>query len=132
MIDSLVIKHKMQHEDYYKNHPPKDDILTSFSKLLSENINEKTKDLHAFFKRMAKYKDYVFSFLHYPDVPADNNGSERAIRNVTVKQKISGQFKSFEGAMNFAVLRSITDTAIKNGQNVLNALFMIAELEATD
>ena len=132
LLDSLEIKNKMQHEDYYNNHHPKDDILSRFKKLLSENINEKTKDLHAFFKRMTKYKDYVFSFLHYPDVPADNNGSERAIRNVKVKQKISGQFKSFEGAMNFAVLRSITDTAIKNGQNVLNALFVVAELEVTD
>jgi transposase len=132
LLDSLEIKNKMQHEDYYNNHPPKDDIISRFKKLLSENINEKTKDLHVFFKRMTKYKDYVFSFLHYPDVPADNNGSERAIRNVKVKQKISGQFKSFEGAMNFAVLRSITDTAIKNGQNVLNALFVVAELEVTD
>jgi hypothetical protein len=51
---------------------------------------------------------------------------------VKVKQKISGQFKSFEGAMNFAILRSITGTAIKNGQNVLNALFVVAELEVTD
>jgi transposase len=122
----------MQHEDYYKKYPPKDDILLRFGKLLSETINEKIKDLHVFFKRMIKHKNYVFSYLHYPDVPADNNRSERAIRNVKVKQKVSGQFKSFEGAMNFAVLRSITDTAIKNGQNVLNALLVIAELEATD
>ena len=81
---------------------------------------------------MIKHKDYVFSFLHYPDVPADNNGSERAIKNVKVKQKISGHFKSFEGEMNFAVLRSITDKAIKNAQNVLNTLIVIAELKASD
>ncbi|MFM6346151.1 MAG: transposase, partial [Dolichospermum sp.] len=80
------------------------------------------------FKRMIKYKDYLFNFLHYPDVPPDNNASERAIRNVKVKQKISGQFKSFDGAMNFAILRSITDTAIKNNQNVLNALFVVARI----
>jgi hypothetical protein len=49
-----------------------------------------------------------------------------------VKQKISGQFKSFEGAMSFAKLRSITDTAIKNGQSVLAALFTIAGLKVTD
>ena len=132
LIDSLTIKHEMTKEDYYNNHPPKDDILQRFGVLLSQKINEKIKDLHAFFKRMTKYKDYLFNFLHYPDVPSDNNGSERAIRNVKVKQKISGQFKSFEGAMNFAILRSITDTAIKNGQNVLNALFVVAELEVTD
>jgi len=132
LINSLEIKYRMNHEDYYKNHPPKDDILTRLRALLSQNINEKIKDLHAFFNRMTKYKDYLFNFLHYPDVPPDNNGSERAIRNVKVKQKISGQFKSFEGAMNFAVLRSITDTALKNGQNVLNALFVVAELDVTD
>jgi hypothetical protein len=81
---------------------------------------------------MVKYKDYLFNYLNYPNVPPDNNGSERAIRNIKVKQKISGQFKSFAGAMNFAILRSITDTAIKNGQNVLAALFTIAELRVTD
>ena len=62
------------------------------------------------------------------NVPPDNNGSQRAIRNIKVKQKISGQFKSMTGAMNFAILRSITDTAIKNIQNVLKALSTIATL----
>jgi hypothetical protein len=33
-------------------------------------------------KRITKYKGYLFNFLNYPDVPPDNNGSERAIRNV--------------------------------------------------
>ncbi|MFM6254983.1 MAG: transposase, partial [Dolichospermum sp.] len=70
--------------------------------------------------------------LKYPNVPPDNNGSERAIRNIKVKQKISGQFKSFEGAMNFAILRSITDTAIKNRQCVMKALFVIAKCYVTD
>jgi len=60
-------------------------------------------------------------------VKIDDNGSERAIRNVKVKQKISGQFKILSAAENFAILRSIIDTAIKNNQNVLNALSVIAE-----
>ena len=82
LFDSLEIKHKMTQENYYNDHPPKDDILKRLGTLLSQTINEKIKDLLAFFKRMTKYKDYLFNFLHYPDVPADNNGSERAIRNV--------------------------------------------------
>jgi len=45
------------------------------------------------------------------------NGSEQAIRNVEVKQKISDQFKSISGALNFAILRSNIDTAIKNDLN---------------
>ena len=35
--------------------------------------------------------------LYHPKVPPYNNGSERAIRNIKVKQKISGQFKSDDG-----------------------------------
>lgn len=127
--DALHVKQSMKHEDYDNKHQPKLDILNRYDKLLEESVDEKIKDLIAFKKRIIKYKDYLFNFLVYPDVPPDNNGSERAIRNIKVKQKISGQFKSMTGAMNFAILRSITDTAIKNGQNVLGALFTIATLK---
>ena len=71
----------------YNNHPTKDDIFKCLQAMLSQTIDDKIKDLYAFFKRMTKYKDYLFNFLHYPDVLADNNCSERAIRNVKVKQK---------------------------------------------
>ena len=43
-----------------------------------------------------------------------------------IAQKISGQFKSTNSANVFAILRSVIDTTIKSGQNVLNALFLIA------
>jgi hypothetical protein len=77
-------------------------------------------------KSLRRHPDYILYFLHDPDVPPDNNGSERAIRNVKVKQKIFGQFRSARGADGFAVIRSIIDTTIKSGQNVLNALSLIA------
>jgi transposase len=62
-------------------------------------------------------------------VPADNNASERAIRNVKVKQKISGQFKIEQAAQNFAQIRSVIDTIIKNGLNILDGLALIAKFE---
>ena len=40
------------------------------------------------------------------------------------------KFKSSDGANVFAILRSVIDTTIKSGQNVLNALFLIATFEA--
>ena len=83
----------------------------------------------SFQKRLIKYRDFLFTFLYHPKVPPDNNASERAIRNIKVKQKVSGQFKSVSGAQAFAVLRSVTDTIIKNGQNVLNSLNVIAQLQ---
>ncbi|MFN2261619.1 MAG: transposase [Psychroflexus sp.] len=35
-----------------------------------------------FYRRIVKYKNYLFNHLKYPNVPPDNNGSERAIRNI--------------------------------------------------
>ena len=63
-------------------------------------------------------------------MPPENNGSERAIRNIKIKQKISGQFKTEKGANGFTVIRSIIDTVIKSGQNVMEALTLIAKLGA--
>jgi transposase len=111
---------------YYPNH-----LCSLLEKeldnLLSETLDTKHKELIAFQKRITRYRDYVFTFLYHPNVPPDNNGSERAIRNVKVKQKISGQFKILSAAENFAILRSIIDTAIKNNQNVVEALNVIAD-----
>ena len=78
--------------------------------------------------RLNKYRDYIFVFLYRDEVPPDNNTSERAIRNVKIKQKVSDQFRSPHGAFRFAVLRSITDTTLKNNMNVINALKLIASL----
>jgi len=41
--------------------------------------------------------------------------------------KVSNQFKSFEGAYSYAVLRSVIDTSIKNTQNVLDSLVNLAK-----
>ena len=61
-----------------------------------------------------------------PNTQPDNNGWERAIRNLAIKLNISGQYKSMDGAVIFAILRLVIDTAMKSNQNVLNALFTIA------
>jgi len=130
--EAIEVKKQMNIGDYYQHYPPRSNIEDTLDTLLGEVINEQYKELASFKKRMVKYRDYLINFLYHPKVPPDNNGSERAIRNVKVKQKISGQFKAMAGAKQFAVLRSITDTAIKNGRNVLNALCVIANLQATD
>ena len=80
-----------------------------------------------FQKSMIKQRNYLFTFLYDLDVPPDNNGSERAVRNAKVKQKISGQFKS--GQEVFCTLRSIIDTLRKRGHNVLEYLTQIIAVE---
>ncbi len=103
-----------------------DEIMNTFMDLLYEPVNRDMNELTTFRKRMVKYADHVFYFLLHKDVPPDNNGSERAIRNFKVKIKISGFFKSIEGAKGYAVIRSVIDTAIKNEQNPLQIMKLIA------
>jgi len=121
------LKKQLTPADYYYPNHPRDVLEKELDSLLSEPLDPKHKEIIAFQKRITRYRDHVFTFLYHPDVPPDNNGSERAIRNAKVKQKISGQFKILSAAENFAILRSIIDTAIKNNQNVLHALNAIAD-----
>ena len=94
-------------------------------KLLQESINKDFSIAVSLQNRLKKYRNHILTFLYYEKAPPDNNGSERAIRNIKVKQKISGQFKSFQGAESFAIIRSIIDTAIKNHLNPLHSLIQI-------
>lgn len=125
--EGIKLKKNLAPEDYYQPINERTALQNRLEKLLAYQIDEKLKELVSFRNRMLKYKDYILTFLYYPKVPPDNNGSERAIRNVKVKQKISGQFKSWKGVEIFMALRSITDTALKNNQNVLSALNLIAK-----
>ena len=124
--EAQKLKKQLAPADYYYPNQLHSDLEKELDNLLSEPLDPKHKEIIAFQKRITKYRDHVFTFLYHPDVPPDNNGSERAIRNVKVKQKISGQFKILSAAENFAILRSIIDTAIKNNQNVVEALSVIA------
>jgi transposase len=81
---------------------------------------------------MVKYSDYVFAFLFDPQIPPDNNASERAIRNFKVKLKVSNSFRSVSGSENYALIRSVIDTAIKNRQNPYTVIQLIANLTPTE
>ena len=78
-------------------------------------------------KSIKKAKDKIFTFLLDENIPPDNNASERAIRNIKVKQKVSGQFKSFEGAVYYSNIRSIVDTSRKHGLNEFESLVKLIQ-----
>ena len=132
ILDGIELKKKLDPGDYYRPIRERTDLENKLKELLTCRLDEKLKELFSFQKRLLKYKDYILTFLYHPKVPPDNNGSERAIRNVKVKLKVSGQFKSWKGVENFLILRSITDIVLKNKMNVLNALNLIANFKLTD
>jgi transposase len=77
---------------------------------------------HNLLLRLATRKEDTLRFLHDPTVPFTNNQAERDGRMMKLRQKISGGFRSFEGAMDFAVIRSFFSTAKKQGWNIIDAL----------
>ena len=72
---------------------------------------------------MIKHRNFLLPCIYDIDIPPDNNGSERAIRNIKVKQKVSGQFKTGQNA--FCVIRSVIDTLLKRQLQVLPYLNLI-------
>ena len=73
-------------------------------------------------KRYRKHRQALFTFLYRPDVPPDNNACERALRKSVVHRKVSGGFRSQWGAVAFATMATVIETARKQGQDALSAL----------
>ena len=129
--DALLLKGELDEKGYKPDVPARAAIENRLQQALVQNIPGGHHAATTLQKSLSKIQQYILRFLYYPFVPADNNGSERAVRNVKVKQKVSGQFKSRQGADDFAIIRSIIDTAIKTGKDVYSVLFSIANLEQT-
>ncbi len=72
--------------------------------------------------RLRESRDGVLRLARDPAVSAPGNEAGRALRPLKVRQRISGSFRSEAGARNRAALRTVPDTARKQGRSLLETL----------
>lgn len=76
---------------------------------------EKKSKARNLMERLRDFENDALRFMEVSDVPFTNNRGENDIRMTKVQQKISGCFKSLEGAKIFCRIRSYLLTAQKHG-----------------
>jgi transposase len=81
-------------------------------------------------KRYGKVRNSLFTFLEYPEVPPDNNGSERELRPTATYRKVTGGFRSHWGADLYAAVRSVVGTAARRGIDAYHAIRAVLQGES--
>lgn len=86
----------------------------------------KTMQKHnALAHRLLDRQDDYLRFTQDWRIPADNNGSERDIRMIKLRQKVSGCLRTLTGARQFCAIRSYLSTAAKHGKHFFEVLVML-------
>lgn len=106
-----------------------------FNQIMLQGIAENKKDYNQYYGkdertlilRILQYKDNYLSWVVNFELPFSNNLSERALRGVKSKMKISGQFQSEASAKYYAAIKSYIETCYRNGINETEALIRLCD-----
>ena len=86
---------------------------------------QKKGKIRALIERLENYKAEVCLFFRNFNVEFDNNQAERDVRNVKVKTKVSGCFRSKDGLKDYLAVMSVVGTARKHGKNAFQTILNI-------
>jgi len=98
--------------------------ITKFKEKMS-NIFSKappTKEEKTLYSGLLGRQNEMLLFLENSSVPFDNNGSERALRGIVTKRKVSNGFRSTEGAEIYCIIASVFQTLQKQKLNIFYSL----------
>jgi transposase len=106
--------------------------LPAFDPSMNPKKRKKQRPAHNLLIRFKTFKEATLRFLTDFAVPFTNNLAEQDLRMMKVKTKISGGFRTPQGAADFASLRSVISSARKQGFNIGKALTLAPERMAVD
>lgn len=127
---SKSVESLLQEAIHERNQQPSQSLdirpwLKRLDELMDENLSKLNDKFTTFKNGLLKCRDYIFNFLMDPAIPPDNNASERGIRKLKIKLKISGCFRSGLGADAFMDLHSIVETTKKHGNSPYNSILAL-------
>lgn len=110
------------------------DFIIEFDENIALGYQENTKDSKVYYSkeelallnRLVDYRDNYLYWLFDFNLPFTNNLSERSLRGVKSKMKVSGQFQNIARAKDYAKIRSYIETAHRNNINESYALERLA------
>jgi transposase len=108
--------------------PPPDEN----SRIAGQRGRLKRTKSRALLERLREYEEDVLRFMTSPAVPFTNNQGENDIRMTKVHQKISGCFRSMQGAQIFCLVRSYLSTCRKQAVPASIALELLFKGELPD
>lgn len=79
---ALRLKKGLTTCQYYGECEQQQRLMIKLDELLRLTLNENRSKARTLQKNLLKHQHYILYFLYHPKVPADNNGAERAIRNI--------------------------------------------------
>jgi transposase len=111
-----------------------DQYTALFRDILSgaDQSEQAHKDARNMAKRLQKFEQEALLFMIDFSVPFTNNLAERDIRMPKAKQKISGGFRTPEGASVFARIRGFVSTVKKKGKQVFDGLVSIFDGKSSE
>ena len=137
LFASMIHKRKLLSAKDIDHFDPSDisAFLNRYDALLDSGYKEYFKDNRRYFAqfenalqiRLKEYRQNYTAWLYDFRIPTTNNLSERSLRFVKCKDKISGQFQNEAHAQFFANIRTYIETCARNGVNEFQAILRLTQ-----